>query len=95
MKKIESGVVLSMDEYHRLTAQKKTRTANVVLVILGLFLLSFIVTMLVMFWKFQQVPDALIDKVLSVTQWEAGFLAAIKVAKVARDGFGKTKESEE
>ena len=95
MNKIENGVVLSMAEYECLTKKKKTRTSDVVLVVLGLFLLAFIVTMLVMFWRFQQVPDALIDKVLDASQWEVGVLAAIKIAKVVRDGFGKTKESEE
>lgn len=95
MNKIENGVVLSMAEYEHLTKKKKTRTSDVVLVVLGLFLLAFIVTILFMFWRFQQVPDALIDKVLDASQWEVGVLAAIKIAKVVRDGFGKTKESEE
>ena len=94
MDRIENGVVLSAEEYERLTKKKERKTSDVVLVILGLSVLAFIVTMIVTFWRFQAVPDALIDKVLDVTQWEAGFLAVIKVSKVARDCFVGKKESE-
>ena len=71
------------------------RVTNIVLIALGLFLLAFVAAMLITFWRFQMVPDTLIDKVLDVSQWEAGALALIKVAKVVRDGFGRKKESEE
>ena len=71
------------------------KVTNIVLIALGLFLLAFVVAMLITFWRFQAVPDTLIDKVLDVSQWEAGALALIKVAKVVRDGFGKEKEREE
>ena len=71
------------------------KVTNIVLIALGLFLLAFVVTMMITFWRFQAVPDTLVDKVLDVSQWEAGALALIKVAKVVRDGFGKEKEREE
>lgn len=71
------------------------KVTNIVLIALGLFLLAFVVAMMITFWRFQAVPDTLIDKVLDVSQWEAGALALIKVAKVVRDGFGKEKEREE
>lgn len=71
------------------------KTANIVLIILGVFLLAFIAAMVVTFWKFQQVPDSLIEKVLDASQWEVAMLAGIKISKVIKDGFGKVKESEE
>jgi len=71
------------------------KVTNIVLIALGLFLLAFVAAMLITFWRFQAVPDTLIDKVLDVSQWEAGALALIKVTKVVRDGFGRKKESEE
>lgn len=95
MDKITNGIMLSVEEYERLTKKKKAKTSNVILAVLGLFLLAFIVTMIVMFCKFQTVPDTLIENVLDATKWEAGVLAFITISKVVRDGFGNKKESEE
>ena len=92
MNRIENGVVLSAEEYERLTQKKERKTSNVVLVVLGLFLLAFIVTMIVTFWKFQTVPDSLIQYTLGAGGVEAVALGFIKVAKVVRGG--KEKESE-
>lgn len=64
--------------------QKPIRTSNRVLILLGLGLVLFITVMVVTYWAKGGVPDSLIDKVLDFSQWEAGFLAAIKVAKTIK-----------
>ena len=61
--------------------KKPMSTANRVLILMGLGLVAFISVMVVTFWVKGSVPDSLIEKVLDFGQWEAGFLAAIKVAK--------------
>jgi hypothetical protein len=66
-------------------------TANRVLILLGMSLTAFVAVMVVTFWVKGSVPDSLIEKVLDFGQWEAGFLAAIKVAKTVK---GEKPESE-
>ena len=70
--------------------KKPISTANRVLILLGLGLVLFIGVMVVTFWVKGSVPDSLIEKVLDFGQWEAGFLAAIKVAKTVK---GENKEA--
>lgn len=41
--------------------RSKRKTSNAVLLVLGLFLLAFIVTMIVTFWVKGSVPDTLIQ----------------------------------
>ena len=69
--------------------RKPMNTSNMVLILMGAGLGIFIAVMVVTYWVKGGVPDSLIDKVLDFGQWEAGFLAAIKVAKTVK---GKTKE---
>ena len=69
------------------------KTSNVVLAVLGLFVLTFVVMMIVTFWRFQSVPDTLIQYTLGAGGIEALALASIKVVKVMRGD--KTAESEE
>lgn len=68
----------------RRATRKKKRTANRVLLLLGLFLLAFITTMTVTFWVKGAVPDALIQYTLGAGGVEALVLAAIKISKVLR-----------
>ena len=60
------------------------KTSNTVLLVLGLFVLAFIVCMIVTYWQFQAVPDTLIQYTLGAGGLEALALAAIKVSKVVR-----------
>lgn len=69
--------------------RKPMNTSNKVLVLLGIGVCTFIIAMIVTYWITGGVPDSLIDKVLDFGQWEAGFLAAIKIAKTLK---GKTEE---
>ena len=63
------------------------------LLVLGLFVLAFIVCMIVTYWRFQAVPDTLIQYTLGAGGIEALALSAIKVSKVVSGE--KPGESEE
>lgn len=63
-------------------APKERKTSNVVLTILGVFLLAFIVAMIVTFWVKGSVPDTLIQYTMGAGGIEALLLAGIKISKV-------------
>lgn len=65
-----------------MSKRKKLKTSNTVLIVLGVFLLAFIITMIVTFWVKGSTPDTLIQYVLSAGGVETLALAIIKVAKV-------------
>ena len=69
--------------------RSKRKTSNAVLLVLGLFLLAFIVTMIVTFWVKGSVPDTLIQYTLGAGGLEAVLLAGIKISKVVS---GESKE---
>lgn len=62
--------------------RRKKRTANRVLIVLGVFLLAFIVAMTVIFCVKDAVPDTLIQYTLGAGGVEALVLAGIKISKV-------------
>lgn len=68
------------------------KTANKVLTLLGSFVLAFVVAMIVTYWRFQSVPDTLIQYTLGAGGIEALALAGIKISKT---WSGKTAESED
>lgn len=61
---------------------KKLNTSGRVLVILGVFLLAFVVTMTVIFCVKSAVPDTLIQYTLGAGGVEAVLLAGIKISKI-------------
>lgn len=61
---------------------KKVNTSAKVLIILGAFLLAFVVCMIVIFWVKGSVPDTLIQCVLGSGGLECVALAGIKISKV-------------
>lgn len=63
-------------------SRRKKRTANRVLLLLGLFLLGFIAAMTVIFCVKGAVPDTLIQYTLGAGGAEAALLAAIRISKV-------------
>lgn len=73
---------------------KPAKTSNTVLAIMGASIAAFIVCMIVTYWVKGSVPDSLIDKVLDFGQWEAGFLAAIKIAKTIKGEKAQKEETE-
>ena len=58
------------------------KTSNVILALLGLFLLTFIAAMAVIFCVKDAVPDTLIQYTLGAGGVEALLLAGIKISKV-------------
>lgn len=70
------------------------KTSNRVLVLLGLFLLAFIIAMTVIFCVKDTVPDTLIQYTLGAGGVEALLLAGIKISKVfAGDKPGEKEEN--
>ena len=63
-------------------ARKSRKTSNLVLLVLGLFVLVFIITMIIIFCVTGAVPDTLIQYTLGAGGVEALALSAIKIAKV-------------
>lgn len=62
----------------------KTNTSNIILLVLGVFLLTFIVTMIVIFCVKGSTPDTLIQCVLDASKIEVAVLAVIKISKVIK-----------
>lgn len=61
---------------------KKRKTSNIVLLVLGIFILTFIISMEVIFCIKGSVPDSLIQYTLGAGGLEVLVLAAIKISKV-------------
>lgn len=71
------------------------KTSNVVLALLGLFLLAFIVAMIMTYWVKGAVPDTLIQYTLGAGGVEALLLAGIKISKViAGEKPGESEDSQ-
>lgn len=73
----------------------KFKTSNLILILLGLFIVTFIVTMIVIFCVKSAVPDTLIQYTLGAGGVEALLLAAIKISKVIKGGSNDGEDSEQ
>ena len=62
----------------------KKKTSNKVLIILSIFIFTFIVAMIVTFWVKDSVPDTLIQYTLGAGGIEVLMLAGIKISKVIK-----------
>ena len=71
------------------------KTSNLVLLIMGVFLLAFIICMIVIFCAKGSVPDTLIQCVMGAGGVEALALAWIKSTKVKSGENDSLEESEE
>lgn len=69
------------------------KTSNKVLLAMGIFALVFIALMVVTYWRFQSVPDTLIQYTLGAGGVESLALAFIKIAKTVTGE--KSVESED
>ncbi len=69
------------------------KTSNIILVLLGVFLLAFIAAMTVIFCIKGAVPDTLIQYTMGAGGVEALLLAGIKISKVMTGD--KPRESED
>lgn len=70
------------------------KTSNLILVLLGIFLFTFIVTMIVIFCVKGSVPDTLIQYTLGAGGLEATLLGGIKISKVLKGGNLDGEDSE-
>lgn len=66
-------------------------TANWVLALIGTFIVIFIVAMIVTYWRFQTIPDTLVQYTLGAGGVECLLLAGIKITKVIKD-YGKEED---
>lgn len=71
----------------------KKKTSNKVLIVLSVFIFLFIIAMIVTYWKFQMVPDTLIQYTLGAGGVECLLLAGIKISKVIKGE--KTEDDDE
>ena len=72
---------------------KKRKTSNLILLLLGVFILVFITVMIVIFCAKGSVPDTLIQYTLGAGGIEAVAMSAIKIVKV-RSGKDETENIE-
>lgn len=66
-------------------------TANWVLAFIGAFIIIFIVAMIITYWRFQTIPDTLVQYTLGAGGIECLLLAGIKITKVIKD-YGKEED---
>ena len=64
----------------------KRHTMDVILAIMGVAILTFTVTMIILFCVYQSVPDTLINCFFACCGSEGGFMAVIMVAKKLKEG---------
>lgn len=65
------------------------RFSKKVIILMFATMILFTVTMIVTFWKYQAVPDSLIDPFFAFFGIEGGSLGIIKVAETVADKFEK------
>lgn len=62
--------------------KKEIRTMDLILIIVGLLLISFTVSMILIFRKYGSVPDTLITCVFAALAGECGVMGIIKTTKI-------------
>lgn len=65
------------------------RFSKKIIVVMFATMILFTVTMIVTFWKYQAVPDSLIEPFFAFFGIEGGSLGIIKVAETVADKFEK------
>lgn len=69
-----------------LEKRKQSGTMDIILIILGIAILVFTITMIVIFCAYQSIPDELVRCFFACCGSEGGFMAVIMVAKKLREG---------
>ena len=64
----------------------KRHTMDIILALMGVAILTFTVTMIVIFCVYQSVPDTLVNCFFACCGSEGGFMAVIMVAKKLKEG---------
>lgn len=65
------------------------RFSKKIIIVMFATMILFTVTMIVTFWKYQAVPDSLIEPFFAFFGIEGGSLGIIKVAETVADKFEK------
>lgn len=65
---------------------EKRHTMDIILTLMGVAILTFTITMIVLFCVYQSVPDTLINCFFACCGSEGGFMAVIMVAKKLKEG---------
>ena len=71
------------------------RTMDVILIIVGILLIAFTVTMIITFWRMGTVPDTLITCFYGALAGECGVMGWIKTAKVRHQERSWIKEDQD
>ena len=66
--------------------KKEYHTMDIILALMGVAILTFTITMIVLFCVYQSVPDTLINCFFACCGSESGFMAVIMVAKKLKEG---------
>lgn len=61
------------------------KTMDFILIIIGILLIAFTVTMIVTFWRYAMIPDTLVTCFYSSLAGECGIMGWIKTAKVRHE----------
>lgn len=72
---------------------EKRHTMDIILALMGIAILTFTITMIILFCVYQSVPDTLVNCFFACCGSEGGFMAVIMVAKKLKEG--KNEEPEE
>ena len=64
----------------------KRHTMDIILALMGVAILTFTITMIVLFCVYQSVPDTLVNCFFACCGSEGGFMAVIMVAKKIKEG---------
>lgn len=71
---------------------KKIKTLNLILILVGISALIFTVTMIVLFIKYQEIPDTLCERFYTCVIGECGVTGLIQIAKTI---WQKNKKSDD
>lgn len=65
---------------------EKRHTMDIILTLMGVAILTFTITMIILFCVYQSVPDTLVNCFFACCGSESGFMAVIMVAKKLKEG---------
>ena len=74
--------------------KRNIHTMDVILAIMGVAILLFTVTMIVLFCAYQSIPDTLVQCFFACCGSEGGFMALIMVAKKIKEGRADEEQEE-
>lgn len=71
---------------------EKRHTMDIILALMGVAILTFTVTMIILFCIYQSVPDTLVNCFFACCGSEGGFMAVIMVTKKLKEGKNEEPE---